>query len=186
MDGLVPAAKREVNVNTETEQNWDEAFARIQRGESSGSTMLKQLASPGLRIIVGRIIGRERADPFIEDVVLTTVVRIRSGDCQDGTRLRSLLLQVTRQKLQEQQQNSSTIPPAAATRNPELAALTSHLLLLAPREREALIRYYVGREEPNNFLKELGLSRDNLRELAENSKRVFKASQSRLGFGAAA
>lgn len=180
--------------------DWADVVARIQRGDPGGEEILYRSLSTGARYFLQRRLGMQDVEDRVHDLFLAIVSAIRRGEIRQPERLmgfvrtllhRQLASEIGRSiKRRATDANLDTAAEAPSTAStPEERAIADQkselmkkvLRELTDRDFEVLTRFYIREQTPSTICAEMGLTQVQFQLLKSRAKaRFYELVQRRL------
>jgi RNA polymerase sigma-70 factor, ECF subfamily len=156
---------------------------------------------PGLRaLILRRVRDPELAADILQDAAVTTLEKLRNGEIAHPENVGGYLFRVAINHLRNYRRkdraalsspdglddlrDGETDPEWERVGRPQWAAQVRALLdkMVAPRDRELLIRFYLYDEEKEQICRELGLTQEHFNRVIFRARNRFRELLQRRGF----
>ena len=167
---------------------------RIAAGEERAETELVERCGPALRFLARRF-ARDEADAedLYQETLIVALEKIRSHEVREPERLggflralaKNLSIQRYRRRAYSAETPSAELPEAPDERQPnplggllrrERTQLTRRLLaeLKVSRDRDVLLRYYIGEEPSSRICADLGIDADHFYRVLHRARQRYR------------
>lgn len=167
---------------------------RIASGDTAAEAELVSSVSRTLRFLAGRVTRREAdAEDLVQETLLRALEKIRRGEVREPERLagflRSLLknlaVQGYRRRHHDAERSDAELPEAADARSSgplarllgaERIRITREVLAELPtaRDREVLLRYYLGEEPSRDICADLDLPAEHFHRVLHRARNRYR------------
>ncbi len=171
---------------------WTELVEQVKNDETAGMESLYRVFSRGVRFYLCRQLGPQDLDDRVHDTFLIVAQAIRRGDLREPERLMGYVRTVVRRQVAAQIEENvksrrhqadleSGLVVADDLSNPEQAVIQRQhhqiamevLQGISPRDREILMRFYLGEQPQEQICAEMGLTETQFRLLKSRAKARF-------------
>jgi RNA polymerase sigma factor (sigma-70 family) len=177
---------------TGPEAQWTELVEKVKNDETAGMEELYRVFSRGVRFYLCRQLGPQDLDDKVHDTFLIVAQAIRRGDLREPERLMGYVRTVVRRQVAAQIEENvksrknqtdleSGLVVADSLSNPEQAVIRRQqhqiamevLQSISRRDREILMRFYLGEQSQEKICSEMGLTETQFRLLKSRAKARF-------------
>ncbi len=174
----------ELHASPNRSQAQDQLVAKLRTGDPTGLEELRRILGGGIWFLAARYLGPDGADQTAERILTSAAEAV----CRSGPTGFQELVTLIRTLIRQQATGHAHAQAAIARTDqcshdhralsPESVRTMYHLLSLSHREREALIRFYLG-SPMEQICRDLGLRVTAFRLLRVMARRRFRESADR-------
>lgn len=146
---------------------------RIEDGSEEAVHELQLHYFRGIRYLLARHLGPDRAYHLAQKVFATVIVAIRNGEIRQPERLAGFVRTAVHRTIDSETDRQATKAGSDVNRATDLATAERVLRAIPSKEREALIRFYYEEEPAETICRELGLTPAHFRAIRNRAKDKF-------------
>jgi RNA polymerase sigma-70 factor (ECF subfamily) len=181
-------------VSTDDANSPADLVRRIQTGDAGAEAALVRRYARGIAIIVARASSdRGAVDDLCQETFRVALERVRRGEVRDPDRLSGFICSLARnlviehfRRVKRRERLEAAWPTRSASAAPtpvdelerrELAALVRQVIdeLPSERDRQILMRYYIGEEDRDHICAALGMTRIHFNRVLFRARERFRA-----------
>jgi len=131
---------------------------RIERGSQDAIHELQLHFLRGIRYLLARHLGRDRADYLAQNVMADVVDAIQNGEVRDPEHLPAFVQTTVRHTIALALDYLPSQPASTPVPREDVASAKRILRSLPARDREILVRFYSQEQPPEKICREMGVS----------------------------
>jgi len=149
----------------------DQLIARVRSADPVGTEELRRVFGRGIRCLAARHLAPDETDQMADEIVIATAEAIWNGDLGSAEKLVTFMRNLVRREIAERGNCQVAITIDDRHRS---QAMEQVLLSFSRREREALVRFFLLEDTPEQICRDLGLNETQFRVLKAKARCSFR------------